>query len=150
MVKSPVTKDRMTKNHATRKNNRVPLVKADESSMNFPLWAAGLLFAAMGLFLGLSQVGWKPAALPTWFWGAVLATGGLGVAGAVLIKQATPERKFTQRALLIGVGWGLPVVFINVMLSLLEGVAFSWISLPIWGTAAACFGMIMAKIGNRS
>lgn len=125
-------------------------VKADESGTNVPFWAAGLLFAAMGLFLGLSQVRWQPAALPAWFWGAVLATGCLGVAGAVLIRRATSERPFTQRALLIGVGWGLPVVFINVMLSLLEGVAFSWISLPIWGTAAACFGMIMARIGSKS
>ena len=140
----------MTKNRAIRKNNRVAPVKTDDSSTNFPLWVAGLLFAAMALSLGLNQVGWQPAALPGWFWVAVVVTGGLGTVGAFLIRQATPERTLAQRALMIGVGWGLPLGFSQPLLPLLTGRPFDWISLPIWGIAAACFGLIMARIGSRS
>lgn len=150
MIKDPVTKNR-----ATRRNNRVnPVkvnpVKADESAIKFPLWVGGLLFAAVALSLGLNQVEWQPADLPAWFWVTVFVTGGLGTVGAFLIRQATPERTLGQRALMIGVGWGLPLAFAHPLLPLLTGRPFDWISLPIWGIAAACFGYFMARLGNRS
>lgn len=134
----------------TRKSNRAFPVKAAESSTKFPLWAAGLLFAAVNLFLGLNQVGWQPAALPGWFWVTVFVTGGLGMVGAFLITRATPERTFAQRALMIGVGWGLPLGFSQPLLPLLTGRPFDWISVPLWAVSAACFGLLMARIGSRS
>ncbi len=123
--------------------------KTDDSSTKFPLWAVGLLFAAVALSLGLNQVGWQPADLPAWYWVAVVVTGGLGTLGAFLIRQATPERTLAQRALLISVGWGLPLAFSQPLLPLLTGRPFDWISLPIWAISAAGFGYLMARVGAR-
>ena len=117
--------------------------------MKYPLWVAGLVFFVLCSLLALSNAGWHLAGVPVWQWAAAVAAGGLGMLGGRMIQSATVDRSYGFRVWIIGMAYGLPMIFISLAFPANTTQHLNWISLPIWIAGAAVFGLIMANV-NRA
>lgn len=106
---------------------------------------AFLALALVTLLLGLWEVGWSVAALPDWFWGAVVLVGLLMVFGGWLTAQARSQPSFWRRAALFGAGWGLPVSGLLVALNTLEGDFVPGIQGTLYAAMSLIYGAVIAR-----
>lgn len=117
--------------------------------MSSPALVVALALLAVHLGFGLWAVNWSFSALPGWYVGLSVLTGLLAALGAGLTLRATPEKPFWSRALLIGLGWGLPVTSLLVSRDLLRG-EFAWFSIPLVLVLSVVFyGTVMASLQAR-
>lgn len=116
--------------------------------MTRALWNPAVAFLALALvtlLLGLWEVGWRVAALPDWFWGAVVLMGLLMVFGNWLTAQARSQPSFWWRAALFGAGWGLPVSSLLAALNTLEGDFVPGLHFTLWTALSLVYGVVTAR-----
>ena len=107
-----------------------------------PLLALPL--AACAILFGLWTVGWRVEALPAWLWGWAALVGVVGVIGARLAQQATPNRVWPVRCVLAGTGYGLTYITLRGGEYLLRGEPLTRSTIAGWTIAALIYGVIMA------